>query len=89
MTQEALDKQISNAIYLCNDRDYDTVSPALFQRSLSLDFSEGLRVFKELVGMGIIIHYWLEGEIDEKDEESRENYIGQIDKAFLKKHLQN
>lgn len=76
------DELISNAIYIC--KGHDKVSPGIFQRMLSLDFDTGLKVFKELVSLGIISEYW----IDEFDEDE-ENFIGKIDKEKLKEYLTN
>ena len=84
MTRDQLEIEVHNAIYLCYEKNYDTCSPAFFQRSLALDFSEGLKVFMGLVQMGIITNYWLD---DDSDDE--ENYIGEIDRNKLKEHLRN
>lgn len=76
------DELVSNAIFLC--KDSDKVSPAMLQRTLSTDFYTGLKVFKELVKIGVVSDYWKD-EFDDEDE----NLIGKVDKKKLKEFLTN
>lgn len=76
------DELIGDAIHIC--KDHDKASPAMFQRMLSLDFNTALKVFKELVTLGIVPEY----EPDEFDEDG-DNFIGKIDKEKLKEFLTN
>jgi hypothetical protein len=80
--KKSLDELISNAIIVC--KEYEEVSPAMFQRTLMIDFYTGIKVFMELVKIGAISDYWK----DEFDDEE-ENLIGKVDKIKLKEFLAN
>jgi hypothetical protein len=73
---------ISDSLSICNN--YDEVSPAMLQRTLSTDFYTALKVFYELVNMKVISKYWK----DDLDEDG-ENLIGKVDKNKLKEYLIN
>lgn len=82
VVNKSLDELVSNAIYLC--KDHEEVSPAMFQRTLSVDFITGKKVFEELHKLGIICE--VKVNILDDDEE---NPLGTIDKTKLKEFLLN
>jgi hypothetical protein len=65
---KTMDELISEAIWIC--KDYDTVSSALFQRSLSLDYEIADKIFLELEKIGLITNVVID------DDSENPNRIG-------------
>ncbi len=84
MINDDLDRRINEAIHLLHEEDCETLSPAYLQRSLMIDFDEGLEIFYELIKLGVIVSY----HIDE-DDEDRENLIGEVNAQKVREFLVN
>jgi hypothetical protein len=84
MINDDLDRQINEAILLLHEENCETLSPAYLQRSLMIDFEEGLVIFYELIKLGVVTSY----HIDE-DDEYRENLIGEVNTEKVKEFLVN
>ncbi len=72
---KAFDSLVSDAIYLCKDRE--VVSPYLFQRLLPIDLETAERIFDELQKLGLLVNV-------RPQEDDQEAIIADVNKEKLR-----
>lgn len=72
---------IRNAIDICEEHDYEKVSPSLFQRRLMIDLDTAEEVFNELEKLKLVVNV--------RPQDDGDGIIGDVDKNRLKEMLTN